>query len=208
MQQQYADWTCCSSSRDRNRKNKVPGSIVTQLRSTPQTFRDGQTGPVGSDFFRPQLRCMGLPPELAQQDPCHSASDHGPNGGRRACPRHQVTQHLPRDNHNECNHGASGMRPATTAADAQFRTLFIAPSRTQNVVPLCRRKGERLLDLASPTTWPTGSLKLETRFEQDRFRLRGVGAVPGLSEMRVPSRRASRRPCTPEAPRSPPSNGA
>jgi hypothetical protein len=44
--------------------------------------------------------------------------------------------------------GASRMRPATTAADAQFRTLFIAPSRTQTF-SRCRRKCERLVDLSN-----------------------------------------------------------
>ena len=47
---------------------------------------------------------MELPPELAQQNPCHGASGDGPNSGG-PCPRHQVTQHLHRDNHNECHYG-------------------------------------------------------------------------------------------------------
>ncbi|HEX3525271.1 MAG TPA: hypothetical protein VHT52_24670, partial [Stellaceae bacterium] len=47
---------------------------------------------------------MGLPPELAQQNPCHGTSDDGPNGGR-ACPRHQVAQHLQHDNQSESDYG-------------------------------------------------------------------------------------------------------
>ena len=47
---------------------------------------------------------MELAPELAQQNPCHSTSDSGPNGGR-ACLRHQVAQHLHHDNQNECDYG-------------------------------------------------------------------------------------------------------
>jgi hypothetical protein len=46
----------------------------------------------------------GAAPEFAQQNPCHSASDGGPNGGR-TCPRHPVAQHLDRDKHNECDYG-------------------------------------------------------------------------------------------------------
>ena len=39
----------------------------------------------------------GAAPEFAQQNPSHSASDDGPNGGR-ACPRHPMTS-------NECDYG-------------------------------------------------------------------------------------------------------
>ena len=55
------------------------------------------------------IEMYGAAPEFAQQNPCHSASDGGPNGGR-TCPRHPVAQHLDRDKHNECDYGGDSSK--------------------------------------------------------------------------------------------------
>jgi hypothetical protein len=55
------------------------------------------------------IEMYGAAPEFAQQNPSHSASDDGPNGGR-ACPRHPVAQHLDRDKHNECDYGGDSSK--------------------------------------------------------------------------------------------------
>src|SRR5690242_8659628 len=52
-----------------------------------------------------QLRCLSQPRELAQQTPSHSPSGDRPNCGR-AHLRHQVRQHLPRDECHERDYGA------------------------------------------------------------------------------------------------------
>jgi predicted transcriptional regulator len=184
-----------------------PGACV----DAAPTCRGGQTGPVGSGSFRSQLRSMGLPPDLAQQDPCHSASDDGPNGGR-ACPRHQVTQHLSRDNHNECDYGSEQNETRDNRGRCPISNIVHCALPHAILCHLADASADDCLIGASPTTWPTASLKPETRFDQDRFHLWAVGAVPRQlrCEFQAATRGGGHAPGRPQArrPPSPPSNGA
>jgi hypothetical protein len=109
---------------------------------------------------------MRLRPELAQQNPCHSASDDRPNGGR-ACPRRQVAQHLRHDNHSECDYG--GEQNETRDNRCRCPISNIAHCTPPHPKPFH-------IAGANVNGWltevdPTSRALLGTRFAQDRFRV-------------------------------------